>query len=54
MFCGYFQFIYSCNNVKNLILNLESSVLSGAHTLVDRSLKVLQLPTHLSNLTASG
>ena len=31
----------------------KSSVLLGRHTLLDKSLRVLQLPTHLSNLTAN-
>ena len=30
----------------------KSSVLFGIHTLLDKSLRVLQLLTHLSNLTA--
>ena len=30
------------------------SVLSGTHTLLDKSMRVLQLPTHLSNLTTNG
>ena len=34
-------------------LRFKSSVLFGTHTLLDKSLRVLQLPTHLSNLTAS-
>ena len=29
-------------------------VLFGMHTLLDKVLRVLQLPTHLSNLTANG
>ena len=29
----------------------KSSVLFGTHNLLDKSLRVLQLPTHLSNLT---
>ena len=29
-------------------------VLFGTHTLLDRSLRVLQLPTHPSKLTANG
>ena len=32
----------------------KSSVSFGTHTLLDKSLRVLQLPTHLSNLTANG
>ena len=32
-------------------LRFKSSVLFGTHTLLDKSLRVLQLPTHLSNLT---
>ena len=31
----------------------KSSVLFGAHTLLDMSLRLLQLPTHLSNLNAN-
>ena len=31
-----------------------SYVLSGIHTLLHRSLRVLQLPTHLSKLIANG
>ena len=32
-------------------LRFKSSLLFGTHTSSDRSLRVLQLPTHLSNLT---
>ena len=32
----------------------KSSVLFGTHILLDKSLRVLQLPTYLSNLTADG
>ena len=32
----------------------KSSVLFGMHILLDRSLRVLKLPTGLSKLTASG
>ena len=35
-------------------LRFKSSVLIGTHTLLDKSLRVLQVPTHLSNLTADG
>ena len=35
-------------------LRFKSSVLFGAHTFLDKSLIVLQLPTHLSNLTENG
>ena len=34
-------------------LRFKSSFLFGTHTLLDKSLRVLQLPTHLSNLTAN-
>ena len=40
-----------------IILNtgiFKSSVLFGTHTLLDKSLRVFQLPSHLSNLTANG
>ena len=35
-------------------IRFESAVLSPTHTLLDKSFRVLQLPTHQSNLTASG
>ena len=35
-------------------LRSKSSVLFGKHTLLDKSLRVLQFPTHLSNLTENG
>ena len=35
-------------------LRFKSSILIGPHTLLDKSLRVLQLPTHRSNLTANG
>ena len=35
-------------------LRFKSSVLFGTHTLLDKSLRLLQLPTHLSNLTTNG
>ena len=34
-------------------LRLKSAVLFGTPTSLDRSLRVLQLPTHLSKLTAN-
>ena len=33
---------------------IKSSVLFGTHTLLDRSLRALELLTHLSKLTANG
>ena len=36
------------------MLRFKSSVLIGTHTLLDKSLRVLQIPTHLSNLNATG
>ena len=36
------------------LLTFKSSVLLGTHTLLDKSFRVLQLPTHLYNLTANG
>ena len=36
------------------MLRFQFSDLFGTHTLLDKSLRVLQLPTHLSNLTANG
>ena len=35
-------------------LKFKSFLLFGIHTLLDKSLRILQLPTHLSNLTANG
>ena len=35
-------------------LRFKSLVLSGTDTLLDQSLRVLKLPTHLSNLTTDG
>ena len=34
-------------------LRVKSSVLFGTHALLDKSLRVLQPPTHLSKLTAN-
>ena len=36
------------------MLRFKSSVLFGTHILLDKSLRVLQLPTHLSKLTVNG
>ena len=35
-------------------LRFKFSILFGTHTLLDKSLRVLQLPTHLSNVTENG
>ena len=35
-------------------LRLKSSGFFGIHTLLDKSFRILQLPTHLSNLTENG
>ena len=35
------------------MLGFKSSVLFGTYILLDKPLKVLQLPTHHSNLTAN-
>ena len=35
-------------------VRIKSFVLIGTHTLLDNSLRILQLPTYLSNLTANG
>ena len=35
-------------------VRFKSSVLFGTHTLLNKSLRVLQLPTHPSILTANG
>ena len=34
-------------------LRFKSSALFGTHTLLKKSLRVLELPVHLSNLTAN-
>ena len=36
------------------LLRFKSSVLFGTNTLLDKSLRVSQLPTHLSKLIANG
>ena len=36
------------------MLRFISSVLFGTHTLLDKSLRELQLPTNLPNLTVNG
>ena len=36
------------------MLIFKSSVLFGTHTLLYKSLRVLKLPTHLSNLTVNS
>ena len=36
------------------ILRFKSSVLFETHTLLDKSFRLLQLSTHLSNFTANG
>ena len=36
------------------MLRYKASILFGTHTLLGKSLTLLQLPTHLSNLTANG
>ena len=35
-------------------LRFDSSILFESHTLLDKSFRVLQLPTHQSNLIANG
>ena len=35
-------------------VRFKSSVLFGTHTLLDKSLRVLEFPTHFSNLTENG
>ena len=36
------------------MFRFKFSVFFGAHTLFDKTLRDLQLPTYLSNLTANG
>ena len=40
--------------LQTLKFKSKSSVLFGTHTLLDRSLRVLQLHMHLSKVTANG
>ena len=35
-------------------LRFKFSVLFGMHTLLDKSIRVLKIPKHLSNLTENG
>ena len=37
-----------------IMLRFKSSVLFRTHTLLDKSLRVLELQAHLSNLTVNG
>ena len=40
---------------QSALINLHPNEYSlGTHTLLDKSFRVLQLPTHLSNLAANG
>ena len=48
--------MFSCNSCNSFIpaimlkaLRFKSSVLLGTHTLLNKSLRVLQLPAHLYN-----
>ena len=36
------------------MIRFKSSILFETHTLLDKSLRVLQLPTHISKLTANA
>ena len=36
------------------MLRFKSSVLLGTHSLIDKSLRIFQVPTHQSKLTANG
>ena len=40
--------------IKKKTLRFKSSVLFGVHVLLSKLFTVLQLPTHLSNLTENG
>ena len=44
-----FDYFFPAIMLKTYIF--KSSVLFGTHTLLDKSLRVLQIPTYLSNLT---
>ena len=58
----YIRMIYVVFNIFNSFIPVivlktlifRSSILFGTHILSDRSLRVLQLPMHLSKLTANG
>ena len=51
-FAEIFYYAFPVIILKTCIFKF--SVLFGTHTLLDKLLRVLQLPTHLSNLTANG
>ena len=51
-FVKIFNSIFPLIILKTCIF--KSSVLLGTHTLLNKSLRVLYFPTHLSNLTANG
>ena len=48
--------VYDSNTPVIILITLrfKSSVLFGMHTLLDKSIRALQLPKNLSNLTANG
>ena len=49
------QVLFNCTMICiDMYCIFKSSVLFGTHTLLDKSLRVLQLPTDLSNLNVSG
>ena len=53
----YILLIFFIHFFPVIMLNaciFKSFVSFGTHTLLDKSLRELQLPTHLSNLTANG
>ena len=53
----YILLIFFIHFFPVIMLNaciFNSFVSFGTHTLLDKSLRELQLPTHLSNLTANG
>ena len=52
MFCNIFDLFVPVIMLKTC--TFKSFVSFGTHTLFDKSLRVLQLPTHLSSLTANG
>ena len=47
-----YLFIYSYYLLKTH--RFKSCVLFGTHTLLDKSVRILQLPTHLYDLTTNG
>ena len=51
--CFFYVFDLFIPVFKLNTIRFKFTVLFGTHTLLDKTLRLLQLPTHLSNLTAN-